>query len=99
MAGDDENLTEAQIAVHWGEEGYIDPPSSFQVQANLTDAAIRDRYSLDKFPAYFEDFAALLDWDRRFDEVVDLSNPPGEASMASAAVDALARIAATPPSL
>ena len=30
---------------------------------------------------------------------VDPSNPPGEASMASAAVDALARIAATPPSL
>ena len=30
---------------------------------------------------------------------VDPSNRPGEASMASAAVDALARIAATPPSL
>ena len=30
---------------------------------------------------------------------VDPSNPPGEASMASAAVDALARITATPPSL
>ena len=30
---------------------------------------------------------------------VDPSNPPGEASMVSAAIDALARIAATPPSM
>ena len=73
---EDEILTEAQIAVHWGEEGYIAPPPAFQEQANLTDPAIRDRYSMDKFPGYFEDFAALLDWDRPWDEVVDLSHPP-----------------------
>jgi acetyl-CoA synthetase len=73
---DDEILTEAQIAVHWGEEGYIEPPPQFREQANLTDPTIRDRYSMDKFPAYFEDFATLLDWDRHWDEVVDLSHPP-----------------------
>jgi hypothetical protein len=35
--------TEAQIAVHWREEEYYDPPESFVRQANLKDPAVNDR--------------------------------------------------------
>jgi acetyl-CoA synthetase len=73
---EDYGVSEAEIAVHWGEEGYIAPNPQFVAQANLTDAGIRERYSLDRFPDYFEDFAELLTWDRRWDQVLDASTPP-----------------------
>jgi hypothetical protein len=41
------DLTEAQIAVHWKEEGYVYPSPSFIAQANLTDASIDQRFSLE----------------------------------------------------
>jgi acetyl-CoA synthetase len=69
-------VSEAQIAVHWREEEYFYPPQSFIQQANAADPAIRDRFSEDKFPDCFTEYADLLSWDKKWDTVLDTSNPP-----------------------
>jgi len=76
MTEDESRLSEAEIAVHWGEEAYVWPPKTFVEQANLTDPHIRERFSLDRFPDYFAEMADLLTWDKTWDQVVDLSHPP-----------------------
>jgi len=68
--------TEAQIAVHWKEEEYYYPSSKFIGQANLTDPAVFDRFSLDNFPDYYTEYAELLTWYKYWDEVLDSSDAP-----------------------
>jgi acetyl-CoA synthetase len=68
--------TEAQIAVHWKEEDYYYPSPKFIGQANLTDPAIYERFSLDNFPDYYTDFAEMLTWYKYWDEVLDTSDAP-----------------------
>ena len=75
-SGDEGRVSESEIAVHWGEEGYIHPPAAFVAQANLTDPSIRDRMRLENFPDYFAEFADLLTWERRWDTLLDTSHPP-----------------------
>lgn len=70
------DISEAQIAVHWREESYFSPPAKFKAQANLTDAGIFKRFSLDKFPECYKEFADLLDWFKRWRKTLDTSNPP-----------------------
>ncbi|WP_179400881.1 acetate--CoA ligase [Burkholderia guangdongensis] len=70
------DVSEAQIAVHWPEENYYEPPVSFIAQANLTDAGIFERFSLDKFPECFKEFADLLDWYKYWETTFDASHPP-----------------------
>jgi acetyl-CoA synthetase len=70
------NVSEAQIAVHWQEEGYFTPPTRFIAQANLTDEGIFERFALDRFPECFKEFADLLDWYKYWDKTFDGSNPP-----------------------
>jgi acetyl-CoA synthetase len=69
-------VSEAQIAVHWREEEYLYPPDSFIQQANAADPAIRDRFTEDKFPDCFTEYADLLSWDKKWDTVLDTSHPP-----------------------
>ncbi|HJQ47095.1 MAG TPA: acetate--CoA ligase [Amycolatopsis sp.] len=69
-------LSEAQIAVHWREEGYFSPPPKFIGQANAPDPAIVDRFAEDKFPDCFTGYAELLSWDSYWHTVLDTSNPP-----------------------
>src|SRR5499427_11151779 len=69
-------VSESQIAVHWREEEYYYPPESFVAQANANDPAIFDRFSVDQFPGCFTEYADLLSWDKRWDNVLDSSNPP-----------------------
>jgi acetyl-CoA synthetase len=69
-------VSEAQIAVHWREEEYYPPPESFVQQANANDPAILDRFTEDKFPDCFTEYADLLSWDKRWDTVLDTSNAP-----------------------
>jgi len=69
-------VSEAQIAVHWREEDYYYPPEGFARQANASDPAILDRFTEDKFPDCFIEYAELLDWDKRWDSVLDTSNAP-----------------------
>src|SRR5436190_388707 len=72
----EQEVSESQIAVHWREEEYVVPPESFVAQANANDPAIFDRFSLDKFPDCFTEYADLLSWDKRWDNVLDSSDPP-----------------------
>jgi acetyl-CoA synthetase len=69
-------VSEAQIAVHWREEEYYQPPESFVRQANANDPAIFDRFAEENFPECFTEYADLLSWDKRWDTILDTSNPP-----------------------
>jgi acetyl-CoA synthetase len=69
-------VSESQIAVHWREEEYYYPPESFVRQANASDPAIVERFSEDKFPDCFTEYADLLTWEKRWDTVLDTSNAP-----------------------
>jgi acetyl-CoA synthetase len=71
-----QQVSESQIAVHWREEEYYYSPESFVAQANANDPAIFDRFSMEHYPECFTEYADLLDWDRRWDTVLDASNPP-----------------------
>ena len=68
--------SEAQIAVHWAEEGLIPPPASFVGQANLTDPTARDRFSIEKFPECFKEYGDLLSWDKYWTTTLDTSHAP-----------------------
>jgi acetyl-CoA synthetase len=70
------DVSEAQIAVHWQEEDYFSPSTQFIAQANLADASIFARFSLDKFPECYKEFADLLDWYKYWETTLDTSNPP-----------------------
>jgi acetyl-CoA synthetase len=69
-------VSEAEIAVHWHEEDYVNPPEKFIAQANLTDKTVFERFSLDNFPNFFKEYADLLDWYKAWDVTLDTSNPP-----------------------
>src|SRR6266536_2872190 len=70
------DVSEAEIAVHWQEENKYDPPASFIAQANLTDKNVYERFALGKFPECFNEYADLLDWYKRWDKTLDTSNAP-----------------------
>ncbi|HVC57467.1 MAG TPA: acetate--CoA ligase [Stellaceae bacterium] len=70
------DVSEAEIAVHWQEEKYFQPAASFVAQANLTDNAVYDRFSPDRFPECFDEYANLLDWDKHWDKTLDTSKAP-----------------------
>ncbi|HYO46794.1 MAG TPA: acetyl-coenzyme A synthetase N-terminal domain-containing protein, partial [Gemmatimonadota bacterium] len=57
------------------EERTFDPPTSFVEQANMSDVSIYNRFD-ENFPDAFAEYAELLDWDRKWDQVLDASNPP-----------------------
>jgi acetyl-CoA synthetase len=69
-------VSESQIAVHWREEEYYPPPEKFVAQANANDPAILARFTEDKFPDCFTEYADLLTWDKQWDTVLDTSNAP-----------------------
>jgi len=70
------DLSEAEIAVHWQEEKYYNPPEKFISQANLTDEKVYERFGLDNFPECFNEYADLLDWYTRWEKTLDTSNAP-----------------------
>jgi acetyl-CoA synthetase len=72
----DADVSEAQIAVHWKEEEYYYPPAKFVGQANLTDPSVEERFSIDKFPECFKEYADLLSWDQYWHTTLDASNAP-----------------------
>ena len=69
-------VSEAQIAVHWREEEYYEPPAEFAAQANANDSALLERFSEKHFPDCFIEYADLLTWDKKWDTLLDTSNPP-----------------------
>src|SRR6204780_1327606 len=72
----EQEVSESQIAVHWREEEYYPPPPAFVQQANANDPAILERFTEDKFPDCFTEYADMLHWDQRWDTVLDTSNAP-----------------------
>ncbi|KPJ75653.1 MAG: acetyl-CoA synthetase [Deltaproteobacteria bacterium SG8_13] len=68
--------SEAQIAVHWGEEEFYHPSAKFIAQANMADESVYDRFSLDNFPNCYKEYADLLDWYEYWDEILDTSDAP-----------------------
>jgi acetyl-CoA synthetase len=72
----DKEVSESQIAVHWREEEYYPPPPAFVRQANANDPAILERFTEDKFPDCFTEYADMLEWDKKWDTVLDTSNAP-----------------------
>ena len=70
------DVSEAQIAVHWQEEDYYDPPAKFIAQANLTDEGVFQRFSLENVPECFKEYADLLDWYKYWEKTLDTSHPP-----------------------
>ena len=71
-----EEVSEAQIAVHWREEEMIHPGTAFIAQANMADPTAPERFGLDNFPECFREYADLLTWDRYWHTTLDTSNPP-----------------------
>ncbi|MCL6478616.1 MAG: acetate--CoA ligase [Peptococcaceae bacterium] len=71
-----ENGSGVHYAVHWQEEEYVYPPAEFIGQANMTDPGVFERFSLDKFPECFKEFADLLDWDQYWHTTLDTSDAP-----------------------
>lgn len=69
-------VSEAAIAVHWQEEGYFHPSAKFIAQANMTDANIYNRFSLDNFPECFKEYADLLSWYKYWETTLDTSDAP-----------------------
>jgi acetyl-CoA synthetase len=69
-------VSESQIAVHWREEEYYQPPARFIAQANAADPAIFERFSEEHFPECFNEYAKLLDWDQYWHTTLDTSQPP-----------------------
>src|SRR6266571_2052761 len=78
MAKEEEGvpLSEAQIAVHWREEEYYQPPPRFIGQANASDPSIYERFSEEHFPECFKEYADMLTWDYYWHTTLDTSNPP-----------------------
>ncbi|MGA8014882.1 MAG: AMP-binding protein, partial [Candidatus Dormiibacterota bacterium] len=74
--GEELEVSEAQIAVHWREEEFFQPPPRFIGQANASDPAIRERFREENFPECFREYADLLTWDRYWQTTLDTSNPP-----------------------
>ncbi|MDF3837870.1 acetate--CoA ligase [Cupriavidus basilensis] len=70
------DVSEAEIAVHWPEEDYVLPAGQFIAQAYLTNPGVFERFSLDRFPECFKEFADLLDWYKYWETTVDTSAPP-----------------------
>ncbi|MBN2361343.1 MAG: acetate--CoA ligase [Deltaproteobacteria bacterium] len=68
--------SEAEIAVHWGEEQLIHPSTQFIAQANVTDPAVYERFSLDNFPNCFKEYADLLSWYEYWHTTLDTSDAP-----------------------
>ncbi len=71
-----ENVTEAQIAVHWKEEETYAPPTSFIAQANMTDEDVLERFGEANFPNCFKEYADMLDWYEYWHTTLDTSKPP-----------------------
>jgi acetyl-CoA synthetase len=69
-------VSESQIAVHWREEEYYDPPARIREVANANDPSIRDRFSEEHYPECFVEYAEMLTWDKKWDTILDTSKPP-----------------------
>jgi acetyl-CoA synthetase len=71
---DADESADVELEARLTEQDYFRPPAKFVGQANVSDPAAYDRF--DDFPEGFEEYADLLDWEERWDETFDGSDPP-----------------------
>lgn len=71
-----QEVAEAQIAVHWKEEEYFHPTARFIAQANAGDPGIFERFREENFPECFREYADLLTWDQYWHTTLDTSDAP-----------------------
>ena len=69
-------MSEAQIAVHWREEEYYPPPRSSSRRRTRTIRRSSSASASSTFPDCFIEYAEMLTWDRKWDTILDTSNPP-----------------------
>src|SRR5579872_5223253 len=69
-------VSEAEIAVHWKEKEYYYPSSRFIGHANATDPGIMERFSVERFPECFREYADLLSCDQYWHTTLDTNDPP-----------------------
>ncbi len=67
--------TTGDIEARLADREYVRPPVDFVGQANCTDTDVHDRFERE-WPDAYAEYAELLDWDRRFQQVLDDSDPP-----------------------
>ena len=64
--------------INW-EAAYVAPrerPRQRNLLPKPTGKTVFERFSLDGFPDWFEEYADLLDWYQTWDVTLDTSNPP-----------------------
>ncbi len=71
-----EQGSSSYYAVHWQEEDYYYPGAEFIGQANCTEPGVYERFSQDKFPECYKEFAELLNWDQYWHTILDTSDAP-----------------------
>ena len=71
-----DEVSEAQIAVHWKEEEFIYPSPRFVSQALMTDPGIYERFAIENFPECFKEYADLLSWYKYWHTTFDPSDAP-----------------------
>ena len=71
-----DEVSEAQIAVHWKEEDYFEPTQDFIDQANIKNDGIEERFDIKNFPDCYKEYADMLDWYKPYDKILDSSKPP-----------------------
>ena len=76
MTEQEYGVSEAQIAVHWQEEEKFHPSPQFVAQANQTDPDTFERFSLERFPECFKEYADLLSWNKYWHTMLDTSDAP-----------------------
>jgi len=70
-----EDTDEGTLEARLDAQDYFRPPTQFVGQANETDPTVYDRFAED-WPDAYEEWAELLDWETRWDQVLDDSTPP-----------------------
>ncbi len=71
----DESELDVELEARLEQQDVFEPPESFLEQANVTDESIYEEFE-ENWPGAWERAAQLLDWEQRWDRVLDDSDEP-----------------------
>ncbi|WP_458210156.1 acetate--CoA ligase [Haladaptatus sp. NG-SE-30] len=66
---------EVELEARLAEQEEFEPPESFDKQANVSNPSVYDSFA-ENWPNCWTAAAEMLDWERRWENVLDDSNPP-----------------------
>ncbi|MEF8801983.1 MAG: acetate--CoA ligase [Halolamina sp.] len=66
---------EVELEARLAEQDTFEPPESFVEQANVSDSGIYDEFE-ENWPECWERAAEMLEWEEKYDRVLDDDNPP-----------------------